>query len=222
VKCLLDGDIYAFRAAASAENEEVWIARARVDEMINNTLDELGGDEYEIFLSGKDNFRYKVYPEYKQNRKDKPRPRWEQAVKQHLVDQWQATTVNGMEADDALGIAQCKAKEGTIISTIDKDLNQIPGWHYNFVKKEKYFVKPEDGRLTFLKQLLKGDSTDNIKGAAGIGEKKSDAILFQLEAGREIETVSEYFSCKEELELNAQCIYIWRKQDDYWRNLFKE
>lgn len=224
MKALLDGDIYAFRAAASAEDSDLWIACARVDKMINDTLDELGiGTELELYLTGKGNFRYEVYPEYKGNRKGKPRPKWEQAVKTYLEDQWQAETVHGMEADDALGIAQCaSAKDKSIIASIDKDLNQIPGWHYNFVKKEKYYVTPEEGKEKVLLQILTGDAVDNIKGAAGIGVKKAETILHNLEGGKEIETLLEYFSCEEELELNAQCVYIWRKPKDNWRNLFQK
>lgn len=76
----------------------------------------------------------------------------------------------GDEADDALGIAQCQAGcgEDTIICSIDKDLDGIPGWHYNFSKNRKadgtYIVSEVNANRFFYKQILSGDSTDNIPG----------------------------------------------------------
>lgn len=220
MKALLDADIYAFRAAASSENEDVWIACARVDEMVNQTLNTLETEDYELYLTGKGNFRYQVYPEYKANRKGKPRPKWEQAVKAYLVDQWEAKTINGMEADDALGINQDPT--GTIICSIDKDLNQIAGWHYNFVKKEMYNLHPDQGDNFFFSQLLIGDPVDNIKGVAGIGQKKAEGLLFGKTVQEMYEIIKDLYSCEEELDMNAQCLYIWRKENDNWRNILND
>ena len=73
-----------------------------------------------------------------------------------------AILVEGEEADDRIGI---DGYAGThIICTLDKDLDMIPGWHFNFRKKELYTVNPEDGDRFFYKQLLTGDATDNIPG----------------------------------------------------------
>jgi 5'-3' exonuclease len=80
-----------------------------------------------------------------------------------------------------LGIDQVKAaSEGleTCICSIDKDLDQIPGWHLNFVKELKYEVTPQEGLRKFYHQLLTGDlACDNIPGLKGIGPKKADKAL---------------------------------------------
>lgn len=219
MNALIDADIVAWRAAASAEDDDIFIATSRADFILNTMLDELDVKEQVLFLTGKNNFRYQIYPEYKAFRANKPRPKWEQAVKQHLVDHWQALYIDGMEADDALGIAQCAApKDSTIICTIDKDLKMIPGNHYNFVNKRSFYVTDEEGIRFFYYQLLIGDPTDAIKGVYGIGPKKAEKLL----AGKGIEElygiVSDQYSCEEEMDLNAQCLWIWRKQDDNWRN----
>jgi len=223
MNAILDADSFVFRAAAASENDDLFVAAERVDFMINTALDEVGAKEYILFLTGKDNFRYKVFPEYKAFRKDKPRPKWEQALKNHLRDQWDAQIVNGMEADDACGIAQCGSpKDKSIIIHHDKDINQIPGWHYNFVKKEKYYVEDEEGIYFFFTQLLTGDTADGIKGVAGIGPKKAEKLL----SGKAIKdlyaVVQDQYSSEEELDMNAQCLYIWRKPDDNWRNLIED
>ncbi len=67
--------------------------------------------------------------------------------------------------------------EGDIIATIDKDLNQVPGRHYDWNKGIRYTVSRELGLWYFLRQMLLGDATDNIPGVPGLGEKKADALL---------------------------------------------
>jgi DNA polymerase-1 len=217
LRALLDGDIYAYRCASSAENEEVFIALSRVDAMINTTLDELGVDDYRIFTTGKGNFRYEINPEYKANRKDKPRAKWEIATKNYLADQWDAEVIDGMEADDALGIYQGK---NTIICTIDKDLNQIAGWHYNPVKKEKYYIEEEEGIRFFWKQVLMGDSIDGVRGVRGIGPKKAESIIFEVPLPILPGTVKDCFETPEDFEVTAGCIWIRRNGAVTWKDYY--
>lgn len=99
----------------------------------------------------------------------------------------------GLEADDEMGIAQ---NENTIICSRDKDLRQVPGWHYSWVcgtqealgphytdplgemvvktyrtasgaKKKKTYGY---GWKFLFYQLLVGDAVDNIPGLKGWGE----------------------------------------------------
>jgi 5'-3' exonuclease len=91
-----------------------------------------------------------------------------------MIKDWEARIALEMEADDALGIGQ---GEGTIIASIDKDLLQVPGLHYNFVKKEFNEIIPIEGIRNFYKQVLTGDTTDNIKGCIKIGAVKSEQAL---------------------------------------------
>jgi 5'-3' exonuclease len=204
-----------------------------MEEMIDNTLAETGADEFSIFLSGPTNFRNEIYPEYKANRKAE-KPRHLLACKDFLIEKYKAEVSDGCEADDLLGIAQCSSTN-TIICGLDKDLLMIPGKHYSFAIGGKITrganagqtwerparfdnVEPFDGLRRFYKQVLTGDSTDNIKGASGIGEVKADRILADCTTERELfEAVSSYFSSEEELLMTGQCIWIWRKPNDRWR-----
>lgn len=233
MRALLDGDIYSFRAAASAEHDGLGIAIYRVEEMIDKTLAETGADEFSIFLSGDNNFRYEIYPEYKANR-TQPKPQYLREVKDYLIQKYKAEVSDGCEADDLLGIAQC-ANENTIICSIDKDLRMIPGMHYSFEIRgritrgprtgEEWIkpmeicnVKPIEGLRAFYYQLLVGDSTDNIKGAPGIGPVKAAAILEGLSTEKELlEAVRDHYSSDEEMLMNGQCLWIFRKENDRWK-----
>lgn len=242
MKLLVDADIVCFRAAFSAENDPLYVACARADEMLDNMLEATNSDSAELWLSGPDNFRYKIYPEYKANRITAKRPKWEKELKEYFVTEWQANWSQGCEADDMLGVQQCAAhrflklmdppievydfqvgklpeKFETCIATIDKDLDMIPGWHYNFVQGIKYFVDDDKALRNFYYQCLVGDSADGVKGVHGIGPKKAKAILDSCETIEELhEAVKEKFSCEEEFEMNASVLWIWRKPNDIWKD----
>lgn len=228
MRALIDADNLAFACAASAEEEDVEVACTRADSFIENILAETGATEYELWFSGDNNFRYNVYPEYKGNRKASYRPLWEKEVKQYITEKWEANWTDDIEADDMLGIRQLECTD-TILAHLDKDLNQIKGLHYNWelrrlgeVVREKriYTVSNEEADYWFFYQLLVGDTTDNIKGVRGIGPKKAAGILHGCESNRErYEAVLGRYSSEEELDLNAQCVYIHRKHNDHWRNI---
>lgn len=194
---LIDADIVAHRVGFTTENDEEWIYKVRCDEMIEGMLHETGATEYQLWLSDslENNFRLRICPEYKANRLGKPKPKWHEQIKEYLIKEWDARIAYNQEADDSLGIEQrtaIKAYEefldwewdtlpaapwNSIICSIDKDLLQIPGQHYNFVKKEHQFVTPNEGLTHFYRQLLIGDSSDNIQGCPLIGEAKAGKAL---------------------------------------------
>jgi DNA polymerase-1 len=187
---------------------------------MTDILRETGTEEYKAFLTGENNFRYKVFPEYKAFRLNKPKPIHLAACNKHLVENWKAVVTDGYEADDALGIEQMALShetDATCIASIDKDLLTIPGKHYNFVKKEWHLVSPSQARHRFYTSLIVGDSADGIKGAIGIGPKKAETILMGCETEEEYySSCLNFFSCEEELLLNARCLYIWQKENDWW------
>jgi DNA polymerase-1 len=232
VRALLDADNIAVACAFAAENKTEEDAKNFSTMMINNILDDVKATEHELWLSGGDNFRYGVYPEYKANRKGVYRPKYEAVVKQHMVDSWQANYAHGIEADDMLSIRHAELGEASVLCHLDKDLNQSKGKHYNwplvrlgeFVRETQYYdVSTEEADYWFFHQLLTGDNTDNIKGIVGIGAKKAAGILYGCETNQQrYEEVLARYSCEEELDMNAQCIYIWRKPNDNWRNILSD
>ncbi len=203
--------------------------------MIDGTLAETEATEFSIFLSGPTNFRYSIYPEYKANRKQS-RPKHLADLKQYVTDKYKAVTSDNCEADDLLGIEQCKDEGKTIICSLDKDLRMIPGMHYSFetggtsvlgkswVKpSEIVYVPSEQALYNFYYQVLVGDPADNVKGAAGIGKVKAKAILKNCKDEKDMfEAVSDHFSHEDELLMVGQCLWIFRKENDNIGDRWKE
>ena len=231
---LLDGDIIVYRCAASAENDPLEASLERVDYLIDRIMSESSSNSHKAFLTGSSNFRKELNSEYKANRKDLVPPRWLQETREHLVLGWGATVSDGNEADDELGIAQCTADDETIICSIDKDLLQIPGKHFNFVKNEFSTITPHQGLQNFYYQMIMGDSSDNIFGFDGKARRSVPKFLEP--------TISRLLSCETEydmyeyicdlyseqgswaddwaskLEMNAHCLYIQKKIGDKWQS----
>ena len=70
MRALIDGDIIVYRGAASAQEEEQWVAQARADKMIQEILEDTGATSYQVYLTGSNNFRREIAPSYKANRPD--------------------------------------------------------------------------------------------------------------------------------------------------------
>jgi len=198
-------------------------AREDIDNMMKRILETTGATEFECYITGSNNFRYDVDPDYKANRKGKTDPRYRQDANSYLVTEYGARVTDGFEADDALGRDQCKAEPGTtILCSIDKDLKQIPGHHYNWRKNEFDFVTPLDGLRLFYRQLLTGDVTDNVHGVRGIGPVKSARIINDLEAEEDMfSAVEAMYSSQERLLMNGRLLYIWQKDNDDWTPTFE-
>ena len=221
---LIDGDIVQYRCAWASNNDPVGIAIARTDEMIDQILNDTKADTFEIYLSDNytNNFRYTIDPTYKANRKDVARPVWYREIKEHLFDKWNAELSLGMEADDSLGIRQTDAicaeqEENCVICSIDKDLLQIPGFHYNFVKKTRSYVEHMDGVRQLYLQMLIGDTSDNVKGVDRIGPVKAGKLLNHI--------INEYdmfgvvrglYNDDERLLRNGRLLYIRREDNEIW------
>ena len=195
---LVDMDLLLYRVGYTTMDDSQWVAGARCDEMMDNILVKTGATEWRGFLSdsAENNFRHKLYPFYKAGRKQE-KPTHYEFLKEHLITKWGAEIAHGMEADDGLGIAQ--AISGTVIASIDKDLLQCPGLHYNFVKDEFIEIDLEEGKRRFYTQLLTGDSTDNIRGCRGIGPVKAAKALAGL---------------SEEADYLEACFNLYQKQED--------
>lgn len=147
--------------------------------VIKRVLHDLKADSFQVLLSQGDNFRGEIATmlKYKGNREGTPRPMHYDAIRTYLCEQYGATIFRAIEADDALAMLQT---DDTVIVSIDKDLLQVPGKHYNWVTETKLLVTPEVGLQKLYIQLLTGDATDNIPGIHGIGPVKARAIITDL------------------------------------------
>jgi hypothetical protein len=176
---LIDADFLAYSVGFACEDEEEQVAKNRLTEWLTDIVYmDLQCDEYIAYTTGKGNFRYdvaKTVP-YKGNRKDMKKPKHLDALMAHLK-RLGAEEVQGIEADDAVCMKAAEKPWDYILVHVDKDLNMIPGWHFNPAKAKKYFVSLDDAAYSFWTQMLTGDRVDNIPGLAGIGPKKAEKIL---------------------------------------------
>lgn len=220
-------DLVCFRCSASAENDPVNIAIYRAEELLDNILTKTEADSYRAFLTGTTNFRNTVYPEYKANRKAE-RPKHLNDMREYAMQSMNAELAEkDLEADDMLGIHQ---DENSIICSLDKDLLQIPGKHFQWEisgrgwKKEDTFFEQDDieGLRLFYEQCLKGDTSDNIKGIKGIGNKTATKMLKDCLNEQEMfDVVRESYGHDDEFIMNARCLYILRSLDDDFKLRFE-
>ena len=180
--CIIDCDPLVYRCGFSVEKydkeadiltvEPAKHAFYNINSMFRYCLKMSETDNYKGFLtaSDKSNFRFQLFPEYKANRKDARRPFYYNEIRDFLVKRWSAEIVSGLEADDACSVTQCAynpfgfdPEAGTsIVWSFDKDFNNIPGWHGNFVTKEIYYISPLEALKHFYLQILTGDNSDGI------------------------------------------------------------
>jgi len=150
-------------------------------------------------------FRHEEFQEYKAQRKPMPDLLSEQWP--HLVQLTEAfgfsnLAVPGYEADDILAtLARRSEADGreTMIVTGDRDALQLAGEHVSIMSNTKgmtevkvYDPAAVEERFGVSPRLipdligLKGDSSDNIPGIPGIGEKTASSLLDQFGSLEEV------------------------------------
>jgi 5'-3' exonuclease len=246
---LIDADILTYSIPFSLEKEED-VTPERLDERISSFLrnikDDVAFSDYKFFLTGQGNFREKLpaAKKYKGNREDFVRPQLYKACRDLLTDNYKAIVVDGMEADDAIAIEHIKMREldePSCIVSLDKDLDQIAGWHYRWamargdrlIPSRIYNVSPTNAMRSFYKQILTGDRVDNIEGVEGIGAKKASKIVDSLD-----DELAMYCACldcynewlyplygdeldiEEQMNNNAALLYMLRHEQDKWEPPF--
>lgn len=221
MKALIDGDIVSYSNAIFNEPYGWEAVRKDIDAMMKRILETTGASDYECYISGSNNFRYAVDPDYKANRKGKTDPIYRQEANSYLVTTYGARVTDGIEADDALGIA-ATSDHDTIICSLDKDLKQVPGNHYNWRKNEFDFVTPVDGLRSLYRSFLIGDTSDNIVGIRGLGPVKSAKYINDLESEEDMfATVQILYNDDQRLLKNGRLLYIHRQENDDWTPTFE-
>ena len=217
----VDADFLVYSVGFSSEDLDEQLAKNRLTEWFTNIVYiRLKCEDYKAFITGRTNFRYgiAITVPYKGNRKDFVKPTHYQALRKHL-ERMEAVVSENEEADDAVGIESTRYK-GWIVH-VDKDLDQLPGWHYNPVKDEEYYVTEEQGLRSFYIQLLMGDRIDNIVGLKGIGPKKAEKILDKATTEEEmyaavVEAYKKAGEAPERVLENGQLLWLRRTPGEMW------
>lgn len=155
---------------------------SKVENFIVDILNKTEAEYYLGFLTG-GSFRYKINSEYKANRKDRPKIKYLNTIKQYLIDEWGFYKHSELEADDLCNISAHKFKALTpIIVSNDKDMLNLQGKHYNPKRQEFVEVTEDQASVYFWTSMLTGDVVDNIKGCPGVGIKGAEKLLNGLTA----------------------------------------
>jgi len=218
---LLDGDIIGYRLGWSTEEETEAIVVSRVATYIETILwEDLTCETYQGYLTGKTNFRndVAVTAPYKGNRTS-AKPKHLEFIRDYLVQAWDFKVSVDQEADDDIAIAHVATGCTSIIASLDKDFEQLPGKHWNFVKKEMKDITEAEALLNFYLQVLTGDRVDNIIGLKGIGPVKAAKILAGCDSASEMYAacVEAYGGTEERVIENATLLYLRRAEGEIWR-----
>ena len=215
---LIDADMLCYRIGFACDKEVQAVALKTMDNFITDLLCNITATEWELYLTGKDNFRndYAVTVPYKGNRDGMKRPQHLQALRDYLVKEWDANVTEGEEADDAIAIRATELGDESMIVSLDKDFDQVQGWHYNFVKDNLYYVTKEEGILNFYMQFLTGDKVDNIIGVKGIGPVKAKKLLEGLSEEEMFNVCVDKLGSKERAIENGMLLYLRRTPNELW------
>lgn len=176
---ILDGDIIAYRAAFWADAEGIEDLPGRINQDIKNWTPQ-GVDTVYVAMScpRNKNFRRMFWPEYKKHREDFKSPDSMPIALEtiYAVENTSVRCVDHLEADDLIGMLVSSGQAVGV--TVDKDLRQIPGWHWNPDKEsEPLLVSGEEADKYFYQQWMTGDTTDNIWGLWKVGPAKAKKFL---------------------------------------------
>ncbi|HZP55523.1 MAG TPA: DNA polymerase I [Candidatus Saccharimonadales bacterium] len=181
--------------------------------------------------------RKELYPEYKAGRKPAPPDFYTQIPILHELLEafgWPLYELDDYEADDIMGTLSVQARKKdieTLLITSDLDVLQLVNGHthvYALKKgltnieqfhpesfKAKYGLEPEQ----FLDlKALKGDSSDNLPGVPGIGEKTAIELLKQYQT---LDGVYKHLpdikdSLRAKLETGKDLAYLSKKIAAIW------
>lgn len=195
---LIDTDGLLLNAAISAQKAFDWgdevysivadlaVAKANFDAQLN-AICEAGESTYFILCfsdRSRRYFRHDVDPSYKAHRKGGEKPLCIKALREWVYATYDCEEMTGLEADDVMGIlATAPDNRASIIVSVDKDMDQIPGLHLNPMKLDEgvYEVTEIDAERHLWFQVLCGDSVDGYPGCPGVGPVTANRILDKAE-----------------------------------------
>ncbi|HPG37264.1 MAG TPA: DNA polymerase I [Candidatus Saccharibacteria bacterium] len=181
--------------------------------------------------------RLDIYPEYKAGRKPAPKDFYEQIPVLHeLLDAlgWPLYECDDYEADDIMGTLAVQARQAdldTLLVTSDLDMLQLVNGNVKVYALKKGLTNielysPESFKAKYgidvhqfndLK-ALKGDSSDNIPGVPGVGEKTAVQLL------QDYKTLDGIYdnlhlikdSVRRKLEAGKESAYMSHKLAEIW------
>ncbi|MDO9837517.1 DNA polymerase I [Glaesserella parasuis] len=195
---LVDGSSYLYRAfhafpPLTNKQGEPTGAMYGVLNMLKSLIAQVEPSHIAVVFDAKGKtFRDELFEQYKSHRPPMPDELRSQIQPLHAMIKALGIpllSIEGVEADDVIGTLAVQASQAgkhVLISTGDKDMAQLVNDHIMLINTmnntlldregviEKYGIPPE---LIIDYLALLGDSSDNIPGVKGVGEKTAIALL---------------------------------------------
>lgn len=183
---LVDADSLVWASCYSGKEDEKYYteiedARSKFDEQFMNIVNRLE-DEFDIekvltFNGSRGNFRKKINPTYKANRKNTELPPLLFEMHQYVKDQYDSIYGYGIETDDLVArywknLSDEIGRENVMIVSLDKDYKQFPCLMYNYHYKHQciYDISEASALYNFYEQMIIGDGADNVNYFKGKGK----------------------------------------------------
>ncbi len=204
---LIDGSSYLYRAffacppLTNAKGEPTG-AIFGVINMIRSLINQYNPTHIAVVFDAKGgSFRNEIYSEYKATREAMPENLRPQIEPIHTILKAMGLPllcIEGVEADDVIGTLARQAERenlDVLISTGDKDMAQLVSDKITLINTmnnavldpkgvmDKFGVQPEK-IIDYL--ALRGDSSDNIPGVPGVGEKTAQSLLTEFTSVKDI------------------------------------
>lgn len=194
---LVDGDVVAYKVAASIERpvnwgDGIWTLHScsaegkdAVDSTIGKWAEALKADRVIIALTDQEaNWRLDLWPAYKAHRKNVRKPICLRSMRDHLMEAYECFLRPRLEGDDVLGILATHPKlvpGRKIIVSADKDFFTVPGEFLRTTKDndglEIVTVSQEEADRFHILQTIAGDPTDGYPGVPGWGMEGAKRVL---------------------------------------------
>lgn len=227
---IIDGDILVYRACHKALKDNLDVT-ATFDNLYEELQDQMACESYSLHISGGGNFRKDLkqgFTKYKGKRKEKPANYL--FLRDYIMKNYDTITVANYEADDTAsieGTSYLKAEKLFMVATVDKDWKMIGGLFYNTQYKTLSAIGRHQAISHFHKQLIMGDSVDNIPGIYGLGVKKVEKILKGKDIYQEFEAIKKTYEkhhpedWEDRLNVMGKLLYLVKDYNDpFWNITF--
>lgn len=190
---LVDADSLIFASCYSNDKQgqfytDIKDAINKFDQQFMKIVNDLE-DRFEIekvitFNGSKGNFRKKITPVYKANRKKQDLPPLLHDMHDYVKKQYNSVYGYGIETDDLVSaywftLSKDLGRDNVMIVSIDKDYRQFPAliYNYHYNHREVVDITPEEAMFNFYSQMIEGDTADNVNYFKGKGKKFAENYL---------------------------------------------
>jgi hypothetical protein len=225
-----DGDVWAYRIGFAGQHTPpaqpfpwftvVW----GLDETIDKVKRKYPKAKIHICMTDeKNNYRESiaVTSKYKGGRLSS-KPYWWRKLRDHIYTLDETIVSVNEEADDIMSKGLVKYGDKAVCVTVDKDLKNTFGRHFNDSTGVEVIISPERAYQNFYTQMVVGDRVDNIQGLKGHGVVSAWHLFEDCKTPEEYEEAllpvyDEVYGNGEEVMIEmGRLLWMRRVDDELW------